>query len=425
MRTQSFIIAKVSHIDIDVLKLQDIRFLFFTETNGVCSWPRGKMVSGTGGLHGMMYARGHPEIYNRWARAGNSGWSYNEISHYFERAENPIDPLILSDTQRTLKEGGPINIQYYPHKPEFADVLLKAADELGYRTSRLKEYQQTGFMIAPMTIEDGMRLTTSKAYLRPVHDRQNLRVLTNAQVTKILISPWEEKAYGVEFVDKNGHKSTVKCGKEVILTAGAIGSPHILMNSGIGPEEDLNKLNIKVHKNLSVGKNLHNHVSVAVPMSIKDVPHETVTMDALNEYLKNKTGPLASTGITQVTAFLESSYAINGVPDIQVFFDGFSSTCPRTGLPNECHRGRIIDRPDRREIVARPTVVYVESRGNMKLRSNNPLDLPLIYPDYFTKEKDLLVLLEAIKEISKLVDTPAMKKWDLRLEQTRSPLCSE
>ncbi|XP_020290733.1 glucose dehydrogenase [FAD, quinone]-like [Pseudomyrmex gracilis] len=395
------------------------------ETNGVCTWPRGKMVSGTGGLHGMMYARGHPEIYNRWARAGNPGWSYNEISHYFERAENPVDPMILSNMQRTLKKGGPINIQYYPHKPEFADVLLKAADELGYRTSRLKEYQQTGFMIAPMTIENGMRLTTSKAYLRPVYDRQNLRVLTNAQVTKILISPWEKKAYGVELVDKNGHKRIVKCGKEVILTAGAIGSPHILMNSGIGPEKDLTKLNIKVHKNLPVGKNLHNHVSVAVPMSIKDVPHETITMEALNEYLENKTGSLASTGITQVTAFLESSYSINGVPDIQVFFDGFSSTCPRTGLPNECHKGGITDCPDRREIVARPTVVYVESRGNMKLRSNNPLDSPLIYPDYFTKEKDLFVLLEAIKKINKLVDTAVMKKWDLRLEQTRSPLCSD
>lgn len=384
------------------------------------------MIAGTSGLHGMMYIRGHPEIYNRWAREGNLGWSYDEISHYFERVENPSDPTILSDKPRSLKEGGPMNIQYYPHKPDFVDVLLAAGGELGYRTSRLKEYNQTGFMVAPMTIANGMRLTTSRAYLRPVHNRKNLRVLTNAQVTKILISPWEQKAYGVELIDKNGYKRVVKCDKEVILTAGAIGSPHILMNSGIGPEKDLTKLGIKVYKDLSVGKNLHNHVSVAVAMSIRDIPYEIVTMDAVNEYLESKTGPLASTGITQVTAFLESSYTINSMPDIQVFFDGFSSTCPKTGLPNECTNGKIqSDCPNRREIVARPTVVYAESRGDLKLRSNNPLDPPLIYPNYFTNEKDLMILLEGIKKISKLTDTPAMKKWDLRLEQMRSPLCSK
>ncbi|KAL6259290.1 hypothetical protein P5V15_009209 [Pogonomyrmex californicus] len=395
------------------------------KTNGICTWPRGKMVAGTGGLHGMMYIRGHPEIYNRWAR-GNLGWSYDEISYYFERVENPIDPTILSDKPRSLKENGPMNIQYYPHKPDFADVLLTAAGELGYRTSQLKEYNQTGFMVAPMTIKNGMRLTTSRAYLRPVHDRKNLRVLTNTHVTKILISPWEQKAYGVELMDKNGNKKVVKCDKEVILTAGTIGSPHILMNSGIGPEKDLTKLGIKVYKNLPVGKNLHNHVSVGVAMSIRDISYEVITMDAVNEYLENKTGPLASTGITQVTAFLESSYAINGIPDIQVFFDGFSSTCPKTGLPNECINGRDQSGyPDRREIVARPTVVLAESRGDLKLRSNNPLDPPMIYPNYFTKEKDLMILLEGIKKISKLVDTSVMKKWDLRLEQVRSPLCHD
>ncbi|KAG5345424.1 DHGL dehydrogenase, partial [Acromyrmex charruanus] len=396
------------------------------ETGGVCTWPRGKMVAGTGAMHGMMYYRGHPEIYNQWAREGNLGWSYDEISYYFERLENPVDPTILSDKPRSLKEGGPMSIQYYPHKPDFANEMLTAASELGYRTSLLKEYNQTGFMIAPMTIENGMRLTTSKAYLRPVHDRKNLRVLTNAQVTKILIRPWEQKAYGVELVDKNGYKRVVKCDKEVILTAGAIGSPHILLNSGIGPEKDLAKFGIKVFKDLPVGKNLHNHVSVGVPMSIKDIPYEIMTMDVVNQFLENKTGPLASTGLTQITGFLESSYAINGVSDIQVFFDGFIPICSKTGLVNECINDKFqSDCPDRRKIVVRPTVIFTESRGDLKLRSNNPLDPPLIYPNYFTKEKDLMILLEGIKKVSKFVDTPTMKKWDLRLEQVRSPLCND
>ncbi|XP_029680539.1 glucose dehydrogenase [FAD, quinone]-like [Formica exsecta] len=394
------------------------------KTNGVCNWPRGKMIAGTNGFNGMMYVRGHPEIYNLWAQAGNTGWSYDEITRYFERVENPVYPIILSNN-RSLNERGMVNIQYFPYKPKFADVLLTAAKELGYAISQLRGYNQTGFTIAPMTIENGMRLTTSKAYLRPVFDRKNLRVLINAQVTKILISPWEKKAYGVELIDKNGRKRVVKCDKEVILTAGAIGSPHILMNSGIGPKKDLADLGIKVYKDLPVGKNLHNHVSVAVPMSIRDIPYETLTMDAVNNYLESKSGPLSSTGLTQVTAFFESKYATKGVPDIQAFFDGFSPSCPKTGLPNECVDGRIGDCTNRRKIGARPTVVRTKSQGYMKLRSNNPLDPPLMYPNYFTNEKDLMILLEGIRKVSTIVDAPIMKKWDFRLEQVRNPLCND
>ncbi|KAK0075351.1 hypothetical protein PV325_007007, partial [Microctonus aethiopoides] len=125
------------------------------ETNGICNWPRGKMVSGTGGMYGMMYVRGHPEIYNRWARAGNPGWSYNEIEHYFERAENPAVPGMTSgQILRRTEFGGPVNIDYFPHKPPFVDDLLSAADELGYKTSNLYGTNQTGFMVAPMMIDN-------------------------------------------------------------------------------------------------------------------------------------------------------------------------------------------------------------------------------------------------------------------------------
>ncbi|XP_076767185.1 glucose dehydrogenase [FAD, quinone] [Xylocopa sonorina] len=394
------------------------------ETNGVCTWPRGKMVSGTGGMHGMMYVRGHPEIYNSWARGGALGWSYDEISHYFERVENPIDPSILSDKPRTVPVPGPMKVQYYPHKPAFADEVLKAGSELGYRTSKLKEYTQTGFMVAPMTTENGVRGTTSRNYLRPVHGRRNLKVLINAQVTRILMNNWQNKAYGVELVDKDGYKRVVKADKEVILSGGAVGSPHILLNSGIGPKEDLIKMGMPVIKDLPVGKNLHNHVSVAVHFSIKDTAYEVMTMNSVNEYLDTRTGPMTSTGLTQVTAFFESSYAVAGVPDIQMFFDGFSPKCPRTGLEFECLNGALALCPDRRQIVFRPTTVHVASRGYMKLRSGDPLAPPLIYPNYFTDTKDLKVLVEGIKKSIELINTRTMKQWDLRLEPVIHPLCT-
>ncbi|KZC09321.1 Glucose dehydrogenase [acceptor], partial [Dufourea novaeangliae] len=389
-----------------------------------CTWPRGKMISGTGGMHGMMYARGHPEVYNSWARNGAVGWSYDEISHYFERAEEPTDQSMVSEKPRSVPVPGPMKIQYYSHKPIFADEILNAAAELGYRTSKLKEYMQTGFMIAPMTTDNGKRGTTSRHYLRPVRGRRNLSVLINAHVTKILLNQWQSKAYGVELIDTAGFKRIVKANKEVILTAGTIGSPQILMNSGIGPKEHLTKLGMHVIKDLPVGKNLHNHVSVAVHYSIRDTAYETLTMDSVNEYLETRSGPLSSTGLTQVTAFLESSYAASGVPDIQVFFDGFLPKCPRTGLQFECVDGALALCPNRRQIVMRPTVVTVASYGYMKLRSGDPLAPPLIYPNYFTDTKDLKVLIEGIKKSMDLVNTQAMKNWDLRLETVIHPLCT-
>lgn len=407
---------------------QTIKSIFFTiisESGGRCAWPRGKMISGTGGMYGMMYVRGHPEIYNRWARNGNPGWSYEEIKHYFERAENPKTLEMVTDQSFTQgRRNGPMDIEHFSHIPTFSDDLLKAAKELKYKTTYLNGYKQTGFMIAPMMTKDGLRGTTSRAYLRPVSHRNNLRVLTNAHVSKILIDKWRKRAVGVEYIDKSGKKHTVKCHKEVILSAGAIGSPQILLNSGVGPKDDLTKLGIPVNSDLPVGCSMQNHVSVGVPMSIRDKPFETLTMDSVTEFLNNRTGPLASTGITQVTAFLESTYATPGVPDIQVFFDGFSSKCPKYGHQHECPDGSINSCNNRRRIVARPTTVITKSKGYMKLRSTNPQDPPLLYPNYFTEQRDLKVLVQAIKKVIALTNTKAMKNWDLRLETKQHPWCT-
>lgn len=396
------------------------------ENEGRCKWPRGKMVSGTGGMYGMMYVRGHPEIYNTWARNGNSGWSFNEIEHYFERAENPERPEMTSNRLfPRVQNGGPLRIEYFKHKPAFAEEILSAAKELGYQTSNLTGENQTGFMVAPMITENGQRGTTSRFYLRPILHKSNIKVLTNTRVTKLLNSQWENRVRSIEVVDKNGNTRVIKVDKEVILTAGAIGSPQILLNSGIGPADDLIKLGIPVIADLPVGENLHNHVSMELKMSIKEAQYESVNADAVTEYLANRTGPLASTGLTQVTGFMTSSYSAAGVPDIQVFFDGYGSRCPGRGVSIECASGLIDKCPARREIIARPTVLMAKSRGTLKLRSKNPFDAPLIYPNYFEDKDDLKILIEAVKKTAELTKTPSMKKWDLRLDRTPIPACSQ
>lgn len=159
-------------------------------------------------------------------------------------------------------------------------------------------------------------------------------------------------------------------------------------------------------------------------MTIKDDYYETLSLDSVNEFVSNRSGPVTSTGLTQLTGFLESSFAEAGVPDIQIFFDGFSSSCVRTGLDIECPDGSIGTCPHRREIVARPTTVVTRSRGYLKLRSKDPLDYPLIYPNYFANETDLKILVEGIKKVIELTKTKTMRKWDLRLEMKPHPWCS-
>ncbi|XP_044020448.1 glucose dehydrogenase [FAD, quinone]-like [Aphidius gifuensis] len=440
------------------------------ETDGVCSWPRGKMISGTSGFYGMMYIRGHPDIYNSWADDGSTGWSYDEIEKYFDRAEdfqdygmipndidddggyyydnddeeddddddddnndidnNDIDNNDIDDNDNdnnSTEEDSNIallKVEYFHHNPMFSDVILTAAQELGYTEPTWKGPNQTGFLHAPMITDNGQRGTTSRFYLRPIAHAENLKVLINAYVTRIIKNEQDNGVDGIELIDKKGNKKIIKANKEVIISAGAVGSPQILLSSGIGPKEDLENLNISVWQDLPVGKNLHNHVSVGISMSINDTYYQDITLESINEFIDNRSGPLSSTGITQITAFLESNYSIPGVPDIQIFFDGFSSVCPNYGLDRECHNGRSKSCPDRRSITARPTTVIPRTRGTLKLRSNNPEDPPLIYPDYFTDPVDLEILLDGIKKVTELPETDAMKAWDLRLEEEIIPECS-
>lgn len=140
--------------------LQKIQYIL--ETGGKCEWPRGKMVSGTGGLYGMMYVRGSPALYDQWKLLGNPGWSFTQLKSYFKRAENPTHPEFLNKTWfDEINTGGPMNIDYYRHKPDFADELLKAAEELKYK-SVLQTQTDTGFMRAPMLTQNGLRGTTSR-----------------------------------------------------------------------------------------------------------------------------------------------------------------------------------------------------------------------------------------------------------------------
>ena len=380
------------------------------------------MVSGTAGMQGMMYMRGNPKVYDTWAQSGNEGWSYDDVMEYFLKAENNLN----LDRMEYGYHGthGPLMVQQFSDHPPFSESLLEAGRQMGYSVGDLNGKNQTGFAIAQMMVYDGLRGSTSRMYLRKAAAQNpNLDILINSQATRIIIDS-NNKATGLEYLDKNGNKKTIKVSKEVVASGGAVGSPQLLMLSGIGVSEELQEVGITPIKDLPVGRNLRNHVSVGVGFLINDTSYETLTLDTLMEFVKTHKGPMASTGITQNTAFLVSSYVTDGVPDIQVFFDGFLAGCSKTGMTEECTSGEF-ENCGKRSIYTRPTNIKTKSSGYLKLKSSNPLDYPLIYPNYLTDPEDIKVLTEGIKMSIELTKTEALQNWGMEINTTPEEGCEE
>lgn len=175
-------------------------------------------------------------------------------------------------------------------------------------------YTISGFSVAQVMVDNGLRMSTSRAYLRPAHSRPNLFVKINSRVTGLVLNKLNGRVQGVKYIDRYGGEHMVRARKEVILSAGVVGSAHLLLVSGIGPAEDLFRAGVTVFQDLPVGRNLQHHVSVSIAATVNASEEAYyLTMDAISEFLTTRTGPLASTGLTQTTGFLTTSYAVNGV----------------------------------------------------------------------------------------------------------------
>ncbi|KAJ8883550.1 hypothetical protein PR048_015394 [Dryococelus australis] len=291
----------------------------FRSPKAIVSWPRGKMVGGTLAMEGMMYTRGHKNLYNK--DAGNVDWGYDDLLPYFKKAES----IRARDVEKKFHgTEGPVVVDHFPDQPKLSQ-------------------------------------STSRVYLRTNKARMNPRVSINSHLIKVLINSATNIAFGVQFIDSKGATKTVLARREVILSAGAIGSPQLLLLSGVGPSEDLKAVGIDMKK---------------------DLPVE------------------------------------DDIPDIQVFFDGYSAKCARTGVAIEFSNGSLSPSCGRRPVDVRPTNVYPRSRGYLKLNSSNPLDYPLLYGNYLSDQRDVPVLIEGIKFILDMANTTVFAAWDIRLDTT-------
>nr|BBB15977.1 hypothetical protein [Ostrinia nubilalis] len=368
-----------------------------------CEVVQGRVLGGTSTINDMAYMRGSPADYDEWALNGNDGWSFASVLPYFKYSEGNYDKDIYKNKFFHSTQG-PLDVGRYPYVDDNVDVLLSAFNELGYNYTDVNGRNQLGFMRIQTMSYFGERVSAYTAFLEPIRKlRSNLDIITEALVTKIIFEEHREaiKALGVVYI-KNGTKVTIRASKEVILTAGAINSPKLLMQSGIGPKEYLEYLNIKAVYDLPIGANFQDHLSVCLPV-IKLA--KTSTMCKFPEKLKDITtyyskgiGPLSAN--FQVVAFIETNLSeILGTPDIEVRFKGHNSNM-------------YYDKIDMCLSLLTP-----KSRGQVVLNATDPIfGKPLIYPNFLKDPSDEKKLLEGIQEVVKLFDTEVFKTAEFEFD---------
>ena len=382
-----------------------------TTNNRPLYWPRGRGWGGSSSINAMVYIRGHAHDYDLWRQMGNSGWSYDDVLPFFKKAES-----FNGEGDKDFHGfDGPLHVKKSERTDdELLDVFVEAGQQAGFRyTNDFNGENQEGFSRYEHTMSDTKwgprRWSSARAYLHPALKRKNLTAETNVQVNKVLFEG--KKAIGVEYLHK-GKTLSAKANKEVILSAGAINSPQILMNSGIGDSIDLSKHGISmVHELKGVGKNLQDHYAVVNSFNcIKPITlHRSASFIRTQlsglQYLLLGTGDAAFPP-TSAGAFIKSSPE-KDIPDTQIHYASFHSP--------DLHGREGID--ENHGFSAVICILRPQSRGHLELKSADPSEAPLMYPNYLSEEQDVIDTRNAFRESRRVFLQPAFNEY--RGEQSK------
>jgi choline dehydrogenase len=361
-------------------------------------WPRGRVIGGSSAINAMIYVRGNASDYDGWRDLGNAGWGYRDVLPYFRRAE---------DNQRGANEyhgaGGPLCVSDIDSPNPLSTAFISACEQAGIaRNDDFNGADQLGAGMFQLTCKGGRRCSTATAYLEPARERANLTIESDAHAMRILLDG--PRATGVEYT-RNGQTMRAEAACEVILAAGAIGSPHLLMLSGIGPQADLDRMGIAVRADLpGVGRNLQDHPAIGVTVCC-DAPLSALaaeTPEFLREYSQHATGPLASNGV-ECGAFVKLRPDAAG-PDIQFHFILIGLIGPDL-QPADYHSFTIA-----------PTLLTGKSRGAVTLASADPMAAPLIQPNYLCEREDMDAVVEGIRIARRIVETGGFDQFGCREE---------
>jgi choline dehydrogenase len=355
------------------------------------SWPLGRLLGGSSSNNAMMYCRGHRADFDGWGELGNPGWSFRDVLPYFRRSE---------DQERGPSDyhgvGGPLRVSDPRHRAPFSEVFVTACEEIGLaRNDDFNGAEQEGAGFYQVTQRHGARVSTAEAYLEPARGRRTVEVITGAMVCRILVE--RGRAVGVEY-RRQGGTYEARAAREVILSAGAVNSPKLLLLSGIGPADQLCALQLPVVVDLpGVGQNLQDHLRVPLiyESGRRSPGHKRHWISAAIDYAVRRQGVLAS-NCCESGAFVRSC-AEAVIPDLQLVTHFQSSLHP--------------DSVDLQSCVLRPS-----SRGRVWLRSADPLEPPLIDPNYLSTEADVRASVRGVRLARRIAAAPALRRFPLGTE---------
>ncbi|PKO66755.1 MAG: glucose-methanol-choline oxidoreductase [Betaproteobacteria bacterium HGW-Betaproteobacteria-16] len=369
--------------------------------------PRGKVLGGSSSINAMVYARGHARDYDDWAARGNPGWSYADVLPYFKRAEH--NERGADDFHG---EGGPLNVMDLRSPNPFLTAFMEAGLQAGERhNTDFNGADQEGIGAYQVTHKNGERFSAAKAYLTPHLGRANLKVITRALITRVVTETRDGQvhAVGVEYRADDGHGAVqnlrLKPGGEVLLSAGAFGSPQLLMLSGIGPADHLCEHGIGVVHDLpGVGENLHDHPDVVMVVNAPKLTdlfglswQGTVNaVRAILEWRRSRSGML-TTNFAEAGGFIKSAPE-EAIPDLQLHFVV----------------GKLVDH-GRKTVFGHGYSCHVcllrpKSRGTLRLASPDPRRAPLIDPAFLQDPDDMARMVRGFKRVRELMHQPALTR---------------
>ncbi len=364
------------------------------------AWPRGKVLGGSSAINGLIYIRGQAADFDHWRQLGNTGWGFDDVLPYFKKAE---------DQEHGADEyhgsGGPLAVSSMRVEREICEAFIRGAGEAGLvRREDFNRDDQEGCGYYQQTVRNGIRCSTATGYLKPVRGRANLRVITGAHITTLIMDG--KKATGIRY-RKDGAEHAAMARASVILSAGSLGSPQALMLSGIGDPATLGEAGVTpCHELRGVGRNLQDHLQVRPifrtkrPITLNDHIRNPLRKMMMGvDYALRRRGPLTM-GASQVCAFARSEPHMER-PDLQFHMMPLSTDNPGEGLhkfsaftASVCH-------------------LHPESRGHLALKSTDPMSPLAIHPNYLSSLSDQRAMVAGLRWARRIADTPTMRDYIL------------
>ncbi|KAH1018880.1 glucose dehydrogenase [FAD, quinone] [Dendroctonus ponderosae] len=423
----------------DVLLLNEFNWFYRTVPqkticlgmiDNVCPYSRGKGIGGTSLLNGLVYSRGTPESYNRIAAMGNPEWSYEQVLPYFKKLENfhkNVKNVQVENDYHGFE--GLVNVEYFPTNRHTTELFVEAAQTIGYKSIDYNGPNFAGASVVHAVHKNGQRWDAGRAYIEPILNRTNLNISTNSYVTKILIDPNSNRADGVQFSkDRRLYQAVAR--KEVILSAGTIASPQILLQSGVGPKTHLQQVGIPIVHELEVGSTFRDQPGMYGLYFVTNYSDPNVVKgqrEKLAEYVKGF-GLLGTSGSDALmfASFNQSSPQ----PDIELemtYLDPNDAYRKTFYYNNETWNAIWNGTDGSKAFTIQTILLFPKSTGSIRLKSNDPYEYPLIDPKQLSDEKniDIEKLYQGVQLALKLVDSKPFRSVDAKFINRTLPACAE